>query len=713
MAACRNHISKYIAVPVCAAITLVSSGPANAQSPKSGDEASNSRAEDLNGGLYKISVLTYYNYFYRPTVRVTATGVLIREPNMVLTTLLYDVEGNNLYRDVNRMGTSIFVCEQEPDQTRVAAKAREAADKKIETELASKLVRENTDNKGKYDKDNNARGGRNQGGAKSVTPEAEALERLKSSLEERANCIEATVGKIDTDRGLVLLQAQDKLKGGVPTFNTIDPDPGFTVKAYGFPSAADAMMTRRSTADERQRMRLVPSIMSGSVIKTNADKKGDQKVMHQVPVSDGVWGGPLVNNCGDVVGLNVGQPTAMVVKQELTQKSTSSNSAAASLKTVSVPTSNVGVAIGSKEVVAFAELNGYTLPNVSKSCLVTTTTANFMTMWTLAIGGGALLLAAASMVIALRRPGPVRNTVARIFPGMSRTRSENTFEPGYAGGYGSGYGGNSSQPTSDYSPYSPTASPPIETLPVSAPPYARAESKYQAPGPTQIVSDGTEAGGKLIPLDGSPAKVLDARLLSSTGVVVGREPGCDVTIDSSTVSKRHARVSVVGGKLQIDDLGSANGTFRGKTRIQRELFGAGDTVRFGSVEFKIEIAAAPGGATVMIGQPPSWVLSGSDEDGHTVQWPLTPKLDGSGRPVETQWIIGRNADRADKVLSDKRISAEHARVRWTPQRGLEICDLGSSNGTKVDGTKITDQHVVIDNAREIEFGGSKMKLTKT
>uniref|UniRef100_A0A7S3BRH5 FHA domain-containing protein n=1 Tax=Prasinoderma singulare TaxID=676789 RepID=A0A7S3BRH5_9VIRI len=57
----------------------------------------------------------------------------------------------------------------------------------------------------------------------------------------------------------------------------------------------------------------------------------------------------------------------------------------------------------------------------------------------------------------------------------------------------------------------------------------------------------------------------DVRPLECTkemgAVVVGREAPADVTIPIVTVSSAHARLEVVGGGLEIEDLGSTNGTF--------------------------------------------------------------------------------------------------------------------------------------------------------
>jgi pSer/pThr/pTyr-binding forkhead associated (FHA) protein len=42
--------------------------------------------------------------------------------------------------------------------------------------------------------------------------------------------------------------------------------------------------------------------------------------------------------------------------------------------------------------------------------------------------------------------------------------------------------------------------------------------------------------------------------------VIGRDPGCDIVLDDDRVSRRHARLAVVGGAWQLSDLDSKNGT---------------------------------------------------------------------------------------------------------------------------------------------------------
>lgn len=67
--------------------------------------------------------------------------------------------------------------------------------------------------------------------------------------------------------------------------------------------------------------------------------------------------------------------------------------------------------------------------------------------------------------------------------------------------------------------------------------------------------------------------------------VVGRDADVDVTLDSSTVSRRHARVVVDRDRTMLDDLGSKNGTYVGTERVTAPVrLRDGDAVRIGSVQ---------------------------------------------------------------------------------------------------------------------------------
>jgi DNA-binding winged helix-turn-helix (wHTH) protein len=64
-------------------------------------------------------------------------------------------------------------------------------------------------------------------------------------------------------------------------------------------------------------------------------------------------------------------------------------------------------------------------------------------------------------------------------------------------------------------------------------------------------------------------KWTDGRVVLMRGdYVIGRDPGADVVVESSTVSRRHARLSVGNETVTLEDLASRNGTFVGERRVQ-------------------------------------------------------------------------------------------------------------------------------------------------
>jgi DNA-binding winged helix-turn-helix (wHTH) protein len=75
--------------------------------------------------------------------------------------------------------------------------------------------------------------------------------------------------------------------------------------------------------------------------------------------------------------------------------------------------------------------------------------------------------------------------------------------------------------------------------------------------------------------------------------IIGRDPGSRVWLDSSSVSRRHARIRVECGRAVLEDLDSKNGTRIGDTRvIAATPLTDGDTVKFGSIEVTFRTWAA-------------------------------------------------------------------------------------------------------------------------
>ena len=87
-------------------------------------------------------------------------------------------------------------------------------------------------------------------------------------------------------------------------------------------------------------------------------------------------------------------------------------------------------------------------------------------------------------------------------------------------------------------------------------------------GPALVIRSGGGRTGETYPLDRDQT-------------TIGRSPDCDIFLDDVTVSRRHAIVARGDVGFTIEDLGSLNGTFLNRSRIERGGLDNGDEVQIG------------------------------------------------------------------------------------------------------------------------------------
>ncbi|HEY2313324.1 MAG TPA: FHA domain-containing protein [Streptosporangiaceae bacterium] len=83
-------------------------------------------------------------------------------------------------------------------------------------------------------------------------------------------------------------------------------------------------------------------------------------------------------------------------------------------------------------------------------------------------------------------------------------------------------------------------------------------------------------------------------LLDSDLTLVGRHPGSDIFLDDVTVSRRHAEFYRQGGRFTVRDVGSLNGTYVNRERIEEASLHQGDEVQVG--KFRLVFLLGPGSA---------------------------------------------------------------------------------------------------------------------
>ena len=77
------------------------------------------------------------------------------------------------------------------------------------------------------------------------------------------------------------------------------------------------------------------------------------------------------------------------------------------------------------------------------------------------------------------------------------------------------------------------------------------------------------------------------RLGSGAVKTVGRAPRADFVVDAALVSRVHCRLTATNDRLEVVDLKSTNGTFVNDKRVKQAHLFAGDRLRVGRVELRI------------------------------------------------------------------------------------------------------------------------------
>lgn len=69
--------------------------------------------------------------------------------------------------------------------------------------------------------------------------------------------------------------------------------------------------------------------------------------------------------------------------------------------------------------------------------------------------------------------------------------------------------------------------------------------------------------------------------------VVGRAPECQLRLEDTSLSRKHAKLIPTNEGVVIEDLGSTNGSFHNGKRVQRAVAQPGDEIGFDTVRFQL------------------------------------------------------------------------------------------------------------------------------
>jgi ABC transport system ATP-binding/permease protein len=195
------------------------------------------------------------------------------------------------------------------------------------------------------------------------------------------------------------------------------------------------------------------------------------------------------------------------------------------------------------------------------------------------------------------------------------------------------------------------------------------------------------------------------RLDSGQVYRIGRDEKADIPLNDARVSWEHAVLRTEGPVWVLEDRGSRNGTFVSATeRIGRLEINAPYVVHFGHPEdgpvLRFELAADPF---------QNFSRQDGPAPGDTTFLPGVIRDPTSRVRIQSKVIkIGRRPDN-DIVLDDLGVSKQHAELRLSPTGRYQLIDLGSHNGTFVNGSRINEAELSENDI--IAVGHATFRLT--
>ena len=211
--------------------------------------------------------------------------------------------------------------------------------------------------------------------------------------------------------------------------------------------------------------------------------------------------------------------------------------------------------------------------------------------------------------------------------------------------------------------------------------------------------------------------------------LVGRAPEAGVLLDHPSVSRKHALIMVMpGGQAKLRDLGSSNGTEVAGRRLGRAELAHGDKVEVGGQQLVFlagPAAEAAGGEEAAAAEPVSVAPGGGGAGGGAGS--VAPTVIGASLDLPQRAdavpeepaplaeprfeliregeaplklgpgaaVIGREPECDVALTTDDQVSRRHAQITVSGP-DAKLTDLGSSNGTRLNGEPVRGEVVLAD-----------------
>ena len=211
--------------------------------------------------------------------------------------------------------------------------------------------------------------------------------------------------------------------------------------------------------------------------------------------------------------------------------------------------------------------------------------------------------------------------------------------------------------------------------------------------------------------------------LTSGVITVGRDSGNDIQIDNPAISGIHARISMKGGKVYIEDSISTNGTFLNGKKIDQAVITYSDEIMIG--KHTISIEKIEGEGAVSENKPTSPVIPSLDQtmviDSRKQEKPINKTVEPEGSlslisgPGEKEsydltdrvTTIGKSIDAQIKIKGF--FAPKVAALINKTDKGYTLTPTSKWFPPKVNGSTLSQPHLMQDNDR-LEIKGITMQF---
>lgn len=302
-------------------------------------------------------------------------------------------------------------------------------------------------------------------------------------------------------------------------------------------------------------------------------------------------------------------------------------------------------------------------------------------------------------------------------------------------------------------------------------PFVELPTSFRAPEPFErtLLEDEPTPASVFVLHYTTPEGASVEKPLTPGTYVIGRAETCDIPLAINKVSRLHARLDVNDLGCTLEDLGSSNGTFYQGKRLEahnKVLLTAGSVFTIGGRDISLAMQGAaisadeveatrvdeiPKFARQEIPEPPTQIevidnTGATELDGGIEGTPT--EIEGVGISGERttldapqpmvpvgelskgvllrfrrergawdqvtmlpgEYVLGRSAE-ADISLPDEEISRRHLQLSIDAEAGCYVMDLGSANGTQLNGMPLQPRNrMPLAEGGLIKLGGYEMQV---